>query len=114
MKKISTEKLSKLVYEKRVELNMTQEQLGDITGINRLLIGKLESQKFIPSIPQLECLLKELNIHFDDIVEEESLEDVFIALRGEATTQEENACIENMISMMLCLRKHEVLRRKLV
>ncbi len=113
MKKISIEKLSQLVQRKRTDLKLTQDQLGNLTGINRLLIGRIESQKFIPSLPQLECLLKTLEISFDDIIEEESEEDVFVALRGKANTPEERNCIDKMISMMLCLRKQEVLRRKL-
>ena len=56
--KISLEKLAKAVQEKRKVLGLTQDELGRITEINRLLIGRIESQKFLPSIPQLENLLK--------------------------------------------------------
>ena len=113
MKKISTSKLSQIVQKKRSELGLTQEELGKLTKINRLLIGKLEAQKFIPSIPQMESILKELNITLDEIIEEEDSESVFIALNGEAKTEKEHECIDRFISMMLCLRKHETLRRKL-
>ena len=35
---------------------MTQQDLADITGINRSMISRLEKEDFIPSIPQLEQL----------------------------------------------------------
>lgn len=113
MKKISFDKLSKLVTEKRIELNLTQSDLGEKTGINRQLIGRIEAGKFIPSITQLESLLKELNIKFDDIMEGEVEENVFLAMRGKAESEEEKEGLDKMISMMLCLRKHKNLRRAL-
>ena len=113
MKKISLEKLSVLVQQKRTELGMTLVDLSNSTGINRLLIGRIESKKFIPSLPQLEILLKVLGLSFDDIIEEETNEDVFVAMRGEAKTPEEISGVDKMISMMLFLRKHDVIRRKL-
>jgi len=113
MKKISLEKLSQLVIENRKRLGLTQEDLGDITGINRQLIGRIESMKFLPSLMQLEVLLNKLNIEFNSIVEEETADDIFLAMKGAAITPEEKQGVEKMISMMLCLRKHEVLRRKL-
>lgn len=113
MKKISLEKLSVLVQQKRNELGMTLVELGNSTGINRLLIGRIESKKFIPSLPQLEILLKVLGLNFEDIIEEESNEDVFVAMRGEARTPEEKSGVDKMISMMLSLKKHDVIRRKL-
>ncbi len=113
MKKISFDKLSKLVVKKRNELNLTQNELGEKTGINRQLIGRIESGKFMPSINQLETLLKQLNISFNDIIEDEVEENVFLAMRGKAESIEEKEGLEKMISMMLCLRKHKNLRRSL-
>ena len=113
MKKISLEKLSILVQQRRSEMDISLVDLGYKTGINRLLIGRIESKKFIPSLPQLEILLKVLEIEFNDIIEEEANEDVFVAMRGEAKTEEENSGLDRMISMMLSLRKHDVIRRKL-
>lgn len=56
MKKLSPAHLADLVTSKRKELNLTQQQLSDATGINRALISRLEKQDFLPSIPQLEQL----------------------------------------------------------
>ena len=111
--KISSEKLAKLVQEKRKAMELTQEELGNITNINRLLIGRIEGQRFLPSIPQLEVLLEKLGIQFEEILEKEEKQNVFVAMRGEAKTTEEVAVVDKMISMMLCLKMHHRLRSKL-
>lgn len=113
MKKICLDKLSELVIKKRNKLNLTQSELRQKTGINRQLIGRIESGKFIPSITQLETLLTQLNIDFDDIIENEAEENIFSAIRGKAKSEEEKEGLDNMISMMLCLRKHKNLRKAL-
>lgn len=111
MKKIDLEKLSLLMSQKRKEKDITQDQLGELTGINRQVIGRIELGKTVPSLNQLQQLLDVLEIDFDSILEENKTEDVFMAMRGEARTDEEINGLETMISMMLCLRKHEQLRR---
>ena len=56
MKKLSLSLLAKKVIESRKEKNITQQQLSDLTNINRAMISRLESMDYIPSIPQLEKL----------------------------------------------------------
>ncbi|XZK68218.1 nucleotide sugar dehydrogenase [Clostridium perfringens] len=56
MKKLSLSLLAKKVIESRKEKNITQQQLADLTNINRSMISRLESMDYIPSIPQLEKL----------------------------------------------------------
>ncbi|WP_221365174.1 nucleotide sugar dehydrogenase [Clostridium perfringens] len=56
MKKLSLLLLSKKVIESRKGKNITQQQLADLTNINRAMISRLESMDYIPSIPQLEKL----------------------------------------------------------
>ena len=56
MKKLSQSLLANLVTNRRKEKHMTQQDLADITGINRSMISRLEKENFIPSIPQLEQL----------------------------------------------------------
>ena len=56
MKKLSHSLLANLVTNRRKEKHMTQQDLADITGINRSMISRLEKEDFIPSIPQLEQL----------------------------------------------------------
>ncbi|MDM0539752.1 nucleotide sugar dehydrogenase [Clostridium perfringens] len=56
MKKLSPSLLAKKIIEARKEKNITQQQLADLTNINRAMISRLESMDYIPSIPQLEKL----------------------------------------------------------
>ena len=56
MKKLSQELLVTKVVERRKEKGLTQQQLADLTGINRALLSRLETSDFIPSIQQLEAL----------------------------------------------------------
>lgn len=56
MKKLSQELLVTKVVERRKEKGLAQQQLADLTGINRALLSRLETSDFIPSIQQLEAL----------------------------------------------------------
>ena len=113
MGKLSFEILARLVAEKREEKGWTQQDLGERTGINRQQIGRLEKKEFVPSLPQIERLCEELQFQFEDLLTQNNNEDVFVALSGKADTDAEKAGMKKMISMMLCLRKHDVLRMKL-
>ena len=56
MKKLSQSLLVKTILEKRKEKKITQQDLSDLTGINRAMLSRLETGDFIPSISQLESL----------------------------------------------------------
>lgn len=56
MKKLSISLLSDTVTRSRKKKNLTQQQLSSLTGIHRAMIGRLEKQDYLPSIPQLEAL----------------------------------------------------------
>ena len=56
MKKMSQSLLASTVINARKRKNMTQQELAELTGINRAMISRLESLDYIPSIPQLEQL----------------------------------------------------------
>lgn len=111
MKKINIKKLSKLMIEERKKRGFTQEQFGKITGVNRQIIGRIEQEKVIPSLSQLDKILEILELDFNSIVEESNTDDVFMSMRGEVKTEEEKDGLDKMISMMLCLKKHSQLRR---
>lgn len=104
MNKIDLNKLAQLIQEKRKNKGITQENLGEITGINRQVIGRIELGKSVPSVQQLDLLLEILDINFQDILKVDDKKDVFMAMRGEARTDEERMGLEKMISMMLCLK----------
>ncbi len=56
MKKLSQSLLVKTILEKRKEKKITQQELADLTGINRAMLSRLETGDFLPSISQLESL----------------------------------------------------------
>ena len=56
MKKLSQPLLVKTILKKRKEKKITQQELADLTGINRAMLSRLETGDFIPSISQLESL----------------------------------------------------------
>ena len=68
MKKISTKLLSRIVKNNREKYNISQSDLADKTSINRAMISKIESEKYIPSIEQLEKLEEVLNFTIEDIL----------------------------------------------
>lgn len=61
MKKLSLKLLSDIVISHRKTKNITQTQLSKLTGINRTLLSRLESQDFTPSVDQLEALSEVLS-----------------------------------------------------
>ena len=71
MKKLSVSLLSNTVINQRKEKNITQQQLADLTGINRAMLSRLETQDYIPSIPQLEKLGEVLEFDFTTLFVEE-------------------------------------------
>lgn len=72
MKKLSMKKLSEKVQHLRKEKAITQQQLSEMTGINRSMISKLESETYIPSIEQLEKLAEVLDFEIIDLFTEEA------------------------------------------
>ncbi|MDD6071693.1 MAG: nucleotide sugar dehydrogenase [Clostridiales bacterium] len=67
MKKLSTALLAEIIKNKRKELNLSQQQLADKTGINRAQLSRLETEDYYPLIPQLEALGDVLGFELDDV-----------------------------------------------
>ena len=67
MKRLSVKKLAEKLKLKRDDLDLTQEQLSKLTGINRAMIGRIERMNFIPSITQLESLATVLKFDIADL-----------------------------------------------
>ena len=72
MKRISKKLLSKVVKANREKYNISQIQLASKTKINRAMISKIESEKYMPSIEQLEQLEKVLKFEIDEIIEDDA------------------------------------------
>lgn len=67
MKKLSQSLLASTVTGKRKEKKITQQQLADLTGINRGMLSRLEQQDYIPSIEQIEKLGEVLDFEVTDL-----------------------------------------------
>lgn len=60
MEKLSRELLAEKILKRRKDFGLTQAQVSEQTGINRLMIGRIENQEYTPSIEQLESLAEVL------------------------------------------------------
>ena len=73
MRTLSVRKLAETITRLREEKNLTQEELGNLTGINRIMIGRIEREDFIPSIIQLEALGNVLGFNVIDMFVEKEV-----------------------------------------
>lgn len=112
MKTLSTKKLADTVRERREQKGLTQDELGKLTGINRIMIGRIEREDFMPSIIQFEALGNVLDFSLTDMFVDKEATTPFLALRSEALNPLEKEGVENLFRMMISLRQQIVLRRK--
>lgn len=110
MRILSINKLSEIVKNQRTEHGYTQEQLSDITGINRIMIGRIERKEYTPSIPQLESLAKTLNFDIIDMFKEANPISVVTSMRSKSLSEVEETGVETLFSMMLFLKQQIALR----
>ncbi|MDD2482012.1 MAG: XRE family transcriptional regulator [Lutispora sp.] len=69
---------------------MTLIELSELTGINRVMIGRIEKEDFIPSITQFESLANILEFDITDMfIEENQYENSFVAMSSEALSDSE-------------------------
>lgn len=66
-KEFSQEFLKTIIFSKRKELGYSQQELSDLTGINRTMISKLEQGEYLPSIPQLLALSNVLEFEINSL-----------------------------------------------
>ena len=71
MKKLSLPLLAQTVASQRKALKITQAQLAKMTGMNRSVLSKLESQDYTPSIDQLQALGQALGFEPTDLFQQE-------------------------------------------
>ncbi|MCI7727501.1 MAG: nucleotide sugar dehydrogenase [Clostridiales bacterium] len=67
MKKLSSARLAETVRKLRKARGLTQIDLAEKTGINRSIIGRIESEAFKPSTDQLEALAEALDFEVTDL-----------------------------------------------
>ena len=74
MKKLSQEKMIDTILSKRKALGLTQASLSEKTGINRVMIGRIENKEYMPYIDQIERLGEVLGFEVTDLfVSEEAI-----------------------------------------
>ncbi len=112
METLSTSKLAKTVKSKREQKGFTQEELSNLTGINRIMIGRIERENFIPSITQFEALASTLDFEITDMFVEKQNTNSFVALRSEALSKTEKEGVEKLFAMIISLRQQILLRSK--
>lgn len=112
MKTLSTSKLAETIKLKRERKDLTQEELGNLTGINRIMIGRIERENFIPSITQFEALAKTLEFEITDMFVEKQKKESFIALLSATLSESEKEGVDKLFTMMLSLRQQILLRSK--
>lgn len=66
-KEFSQEFLKNIILSKRTDLKLSQQELSDLTGINRTMISKLEQGEYLPSIPQLLALSNVLDFEINSL-----------------------------------------------
>ena len=72
MKRLSSARLAETVKNQRKAMGLTQIDLAEKTGINRSMIGRIESEKFRPSTDQLEALAEALDFEVTDLYVDEA------------------------------------------
>jgi transcriptional regulator with XRE-family HTH domain len=110
MKTLSTKKLAETVKIFRESKGLTKEELGNLTGINRIMIGRIEREDFTPSILQFEALSNVLGFDLTEMFVEKDRTNSFVALRSEAMGDSEKEGMEKLFTMMLSLRQQIQLR----
>lgn len=70
MKEFSSRILAETIMATRKKNGLSQAKLGELTGINRSIIGRIENQEFCPSIQQLQSLASVLGFNPTDMFEE--------------------------------------------
>ncbi len=110
MKRLSQEKLVETVKRLRRAKSFTQEQLCTKTGINRQMIGRLENNEYLPSIPQLEKLAEILGFEMTDLyVEDEPM--IYTAFRRSSMSDKEREGVDHMFEMMMASKQQMLLRK---
>lgn len=112
MRIVSFKKLAETVTKLREEKEYTKEELSNLTSINRMLIGRIEREDFVPSIVQLEELAKVLEFDIVEMFVCKEGTNSLHTFRSRALNEVEEKGIEQLLKMMSSLRQQIMLRRK--
>ena len=76
--KLSASRLAQVVSSQRKSLKMTQKQLAKDAGINRALLSRIETERYIPSVDQLLALSDVLQFDVNQVFENPSVDKAVI------------------------------------
>ena len=67
-------KIGSFIKEHRKEKELTQAQLADATGMNEVMIDRMENRDYVPTVEQMQSLGETLGFEVVDLfVEEKTL-----------------------------------------
>ena len=72
MKRFSPSALARIIVSGRKQLNLTQQELAEQTGINRSVICRLEKQDYTPSLDQLLRLSDALRFDVENVLTDDA------------------------------------------
>lgn len=67
MKKLSMDKFVNTVRALRKEKELTQAQLADATGMNEVMIDRMENRDYVPTVEQMQSLGETLGFEVVDL-----------------------------------------------
>ncbi|MBQ9304090.1 helix-turn-helix transcriptional regulator [Butyrivibrio sp.] len=112
MKKMSLDLLADTIRSRRDQKGMTQDLLSEKTGINRVMIGKIENKAYVPSIVQLEKLCEILDFEITDVLVERRPM-YYSAFRGTNVSAVDQEGIDYLLKMMMASKQQLLMRRVL-
>lgn len=110
MKLLSKKMIADKISSQRKAKRLTQEQLGQKTGINRQIIGRIEKSEVLPSIIQLQNLAEALEFDVAELFEE-STPNVRTAFRRDSENWVRENAIDKLLEMMMASKQQIVLRK---
>ena len=78
MKRLSIKLLADTVISRRKAMKMTQAELAKLTGMNRSILSRLESEDYSPSVDQLLLLSETLGFSMQDVIADDEAEVVTV------------------------------------
>lgn len=110
MKRLSIDELVTTIQTRRKALGLTQASLAKATGINRVMIGRIENKEYVPSIAQLEKLGAALGFEPTDLFKEEKTKTAITLKTPESNAKRYNIAVAGMgyvgLSIATLLSQH--------
>lgn len=110
MKKLNKTKLASIVASQRKKKGFSQAQLGEMTSINRTMIGRIENNDYIPTIEQLQKLGEVLSFEPVELFEEDEHDSVALGDEKNILNKKYNIAIAGTgyvgLSLAVLLAQH--------